>query len=1553
MKKTGDNDQGFTSRYAIKKALGNFAPWQGYGVTDSLSGRDYLLFSLISPSGTTLSVDDLLMRDSVFSGFASKQTRSLSIQESGGGIFFLLPWQKIVPVTKMLPSLGTGECIALTRRFASVALEALLSGRFFHNLSIESLIISGRSIGILPSAYLIPGTVLERMEPGGRARGGGRGALCSELNDTGEILSVFCRYLPGDISSRCAGLVEDLREAAPETGTDSIYAIVDSLAGFCEYSDPLPSILPGMEPSFRNPAEAMELLRKAALSAKDGSSRLVLLYGKRGEGKTTLLENAAERLSTEWGLEGGGVIGDQDIFADFEDRGEDGAVDYVIFDDHNDDPILLGYIVDRLSHDLDRTSLAVVPIGEDPPPWLTSALEAEARDKGFEVDEIHLSPFEGEARKKIILDSIRPGDRASFEKAAETSVPLAQAQAEVRLAASRKDRPGGAEGILDSLTGEERSVLNFIAAFRFEVPLSVLKGVFSTEEGRYYGILQRLVSLGLIRARALESCFTGDALCTVYSIAGRTISDLVEESMPPARRRELHRNIAQILKEDGEVPSAYIYYQLAMCGDLEEAAFRGLRSFKLLLGRKRLNAIKCFNEGFMGMKLDRHLPVEMRLQLLLELGDFFSLIGNIEKAEELFRKCREETRQGDEPHSHRALTVESIRKECEILEKRGDFTRAEKVLRKALSQHGEHIQARERARLYNDLAWVYYRLGRFDKSWENCLLVHKLLDRKQHPVELAESYSLMGAINWNRSRYDEALLCHKRCLALREDSNDELGVAASLNNLGLVYRSMGRFKEALESFTKSMKIKQSNSNLPGLAAVHLNIALAYLDMDELEKAETNCTTAIGLAEDLGNQQLLAEVCGTLGEIHFRKGDHSSARDHYYRDLHLCGKTRSLKEKAVVLRRLGELGLAEGSVEETKGLLEEARKLNGKIGSLLETSLLDLLEARIHLSEGKRDQGRRKLEETSFELSLLGRKGIAAAVAAEIGELYLEEGNEPLAREYLLRAISLGGESEKMPRQLLELQEHLEQKISFDMNKIHSDSARFRALCRVVSLIRTIQDPEKLYMTITDAARKITSMERAALILQSDGRDTYRILASLGQFDSEAILTDKNIIAVLNITRQLGYPLDISRTRIPGGKVSEEFLRDYPGIICTPLWIRDEVTGYLYLDSTRSTAGATDEDHTFLVAFSQQVALGLERIILQDRVKQLEKTEPPAQAAMTSPRERVTFQDIVGKSPAIRHIYELIDGIKDMDTIVLLTGPNGSGKDLVAKTIHYTSPRRDQTFHTLNCAAFPRELIESELFGYEKGAFTGAYKQKIGHFESARNGTIFLDEIGELPLSLQPKLLRVLEHRKFFRVGGTNEIETGARIICATNRDLMKLVKENRFREDLYYRINIFPIRVPGLSERREDIKLLCNHFLTTYCRLYNTPTKRISPEAMALLTSYDWPGNVRELENTINRLIIISRKDTILPEDLPANIVKHRESVETRSLNTLEDLVDSILDNMELSSSEPILPRVKETLIAKVVEKTGDKTQAAKMLGISKPTLYNHLRNHERNLENS
>jgi len=302
--------------------------------------------------------------------------------------------------------------------------------------------------------------------------------------------------------------------------------------------------------------------------------------------------------------------------------------------------------------------------------------------------------------------------------------------------------------------------------------------------------------------------------------------------------------------------------------------------------------------------------------------------------------------------------------------------------------------------------------------------------------------------------------------------------------------------------------------------------------------------------------------------------------------------------------------------------------------------------------------------------------------------------------------------------------------------------------------------------------------------------------------------------------------------------------------------------------------------------------------------------------------------IIGKSQKITDVAQMAQKVAATKTTVLLLGESGTGKELFARAIHNLSNRRPYPFVPINCAAIPRDLLESELFGHEKGSFTGAEAKKLGKFELADKGTIFLDEVGDMDLALQSKLLRAIEEGEVERVGSVKSLKVDVRIVAASNKDLEKAAEEKNFREDLFYRLNVFPIKIPPLRERREDVPLLAEYFINKYCSELKSPLKNISKEALDILMNYYWKGNVRELENTIERAIILCDGDTITPEHI---VVSSTRSV--RMEGTLEDVAKEAL---RIAETECILRALKET--------EGNKSRAAKILKVSYKTLLTKIK---------
>lgn len=313
-------------------------------------------------------------------------------------------------------------------------------------------------------------------------------------------------------------------------------------------------------------------------------------------------------------------------------------------------------------------------------------------------------------------------------------------------------------------------------------------------------------------------------------------------------------------------------------------------------------------------------------------------------------------------------------------------------------------------------------------------------------------------------------------------------------------------------------------------------------------------------------------------------------------------------------------------------------------------------------------------------------------------------------------------------------------------------------------------------------------------------------------------------------------------------------------------------------------------------------------------------------------KRFGFENIVANSPAMKDLLERIKIVANTRATVIIVGESGSGKELIANAIHQNSDRKTKPFLPINCAAIPSNLVESELFGYEKGAFTGAEKTHLGKFEQANGGTLFLDEIGELPLELQAKLLRVLEEKVVYRVGGTKGIPIDVRIIAATHRNLQEEVKEQKFREDLYFRLKVVELTIPPLRERKSDIPFLFNHFVNEFCKEHNKKISSVSKELLNFCENYKWQGNVRELKNFIERMVIFSSNETLTLDDLPPEL--KREFSKTNELNS-NDSKNLPYLNLSLLEKEAILKALEET--------SGNKTQAAKLLGIGLRTLHRKL----------
>jgi transcriptional regulator with GAF, ATPase, and Fis domain len=376
------------------------------------------------------------------------------------------------------------------------------------------------------------------------------------------------------------------------------------------------------------------------------------------------------------------------------------------------------------------------------------------------------------------------------------------------------------------------------------------------------------------------------------------------------------------------------------------------------------------------------------------------------------------------------------------------------------------------------------------------------------------------------------------------------------------------------------------------------------------------------------------------------------------------------------------------------------------------------------------------------------------------------------------------------------------------------------------------------------------------------------------------------------------------------------------LLCVPMLSKDKPLGVIYLESTNPATALTTDDFQLLTAIAGLGVIGIEN------ARQFERLGSENQRLLA---EVSLTHDMVGGSPRMREVYQFIERVAPSDSTVLICGESGTGKELAARAIHKNSTRKNQPFVALNCAALTETLLESELFGHEKGAFTSAISQKKGFLEVAEGGTIFLDEIGELSPILQAKLLRVLQEREFVRVGGTRSIKINVRFLAATNRDLQKAVREGAFRADLFHRLNVISITLPALREHPEDIPALARHFSALHAKNCNRNIQGISAEALVCLAQYDWPGNIRELENAMERAVVVGSSDVISAEDLPETVLESAKS-----------------GGCAPAKYHDAVRNLKKQLILSALEQAfGNITEAAKLLGVHPNYLHRLMRNLE------
>jgi transcriptional regulator with GAF, ATPase, and Fis domain/predicted negative regulator of RcsB-dependent stress response len=849
-------------------------------------------------------------------------------------------------------------------------------------------------------------------------------------------------------------------------------------------------------------------------------------------------------------------------------------------------------------------------------------------------------------------------------------------------------------------------------------------------------------------------------------------------------------------------------------------------------------------------------------------------------------------------------------------------------------------------------------------------------------------YAKLGNYQQSLALFEEALKIYHR-IGIRE------GLVPNLQNLAHLYLQQSQYQKALDTADESLIISKKIMK-KDLIAISLNlIGKIHLKLGDLDHAEENLEEAQSIMRNLKSLKWLYPFLMDLGELNLLREDYEKAKKNFQESCFLARRMGDKKRESMGLIRLGEAHLKEKDFSKsTKAInksieiaeesklrkeLADASLLNARVeiekpgGDLLKAEMdsSDALETyrelkdteqlwqanhtlgKIFLRRGKPEEARELLRRTHRFL-----EGIRSMLPDQWKKTFL---NDPRRREFYYEWEKLKGYQDKKAKAPKLEMEALGHAAELSLLRKRADS-----LTRLMEINKKINSTlylRELLKTIITTAIDLTAAERGFLILLEDGKMQFEVAQSADgsamkkpEYDISKSIAEK---VIRDGTPLISIDAQEDERFLEYASVHELQLRS---VIAMPLRSKGKIIGSIYLDS-RLGKGVFTNDHIELLSlFSDQSGIAIENASLYDELEnkrkdierlnlELQKTVDYQKSEMDDMKEeliekqstleiRYRYGNIVGMNPKIQAVFNIIDKVADSKIPVIIYGDSGTGKELIARALHYNSVRKKKRFFTVNCSALTETLLESELFGYKKGAFTGADKDRKGIFEIADGGTLLLDEIGDMSLNMQSKLLRTLQDGEILPVGGKDVIRVDVRIISATNKNLKDLLEKKAFREDLYFRLNVAKINLPPLRERKDDIPLLVEHFLSKLARDEKKQKKAIDGAALKLLVSYAWPGNVRELEHEMAKLATFCKENIITQKCIKKYSSFYDEA--RAELRDSERFGKEALDDLKAFLTLEDLEK-KQILMA--LDKTdNNKSKSAQILGINRATLFRKLK---------
>jgi Nif-specific regulatory protein len=869
----------------------------------------------------------------------------------------------------------------------------------------------------------------------------------------------------------------------------------------------------------------------------------------------------------------------------------------------------------------------------------------------------------------------------------------------------------------------------------------------------------------------------------------------------------------------------------------------------------------------------------------------------------------------------------------------GDWQKARGLFLEALDL-AESLNSLQLAKITKtNLGNTLWKLG----DWDTALLYYKE-NLEQSEAEgdlwdLVTAYNNVGIIEFSRGRFHASAVLFEKSVRIDEKIGALENEALAQENLGEALEMLGRWQQALDHYQRCLTMQGFDESRASRVSVYIPLARLTNKKGDITKALEYAHKVFNAAERARDEDLLAEASYVLAQIEEERENYPEAQRHLNRALAIFEDKKTIHGLARAHTFAADLCLRQQKSDEAVHHAHLGARMATQLDDRFTLGLNEWVWGKILFYKGDRDAAAQKFETAKALFEELD-------TPYELGRLLFEVG---LLREE-------AEEATQTIRSAIRIFERLD--AVHDLERARGALFRIKptgkapetsvvGLYEIVKIVNSTLDLDEVLNRVLDMATRRLRAERGMIILTDPitGALRTRVVRNIKEGEGESKRSPQSIIKEVIRTGQSIISADAradDRFELSESVIAENIL----STLCVPLLIRDRIEGAIYVDHREARHLFSQKDLNFLEAFADQAAIAIENARLYQA---LEEARTRLSLENETLRREVLVEkhldSVVGQSEAVAKIQFALRKASSGQSTVLLRGESGTGKGLVARIIHNIGPRRQGPFIKFNCAALPETLAESELFGHEKGAFTGADRRKLGRFELANGGTIFLDEIGKVSLAIQAKLLRVVEDKEFERVGGTQTIKTDVKIITATNLDLERAIDEGTFREDLFYRLNIIPVLLPPLRERKDDIPMLAEHFIRKICRDLGVETKRLATGVLDILTRYQWPGNVRELEATLHRAIVMSSSDILTRDDFQG-MVGVLAPAPSLVPGPVAAGLDPLAGRLEITSEvyDEVLSSVDKRLIQQALAESGGRIrEAARRLGLARNTLKSKL----------